>query len=377
MLGVVGWVSGERASAQQSSAVQQQGGVTSFTVPSSASNLSLIDFENAKAMPMPSLAGQPESGSLLKALMGASSGPSQGQVVGAGADGDGEESPVRLARTQPEGSSDIVPQEFGSSGHVFSTARGDLGTLKTNKAYPYRAAGKLFFNIGASTYLCSASLIKPGVVVTAAHCVANYGASQFYSNWQFVPGYRNGVAPYGVWTATTAVILTAYYNGTDGCAVYGVVCPDDVAVIILNPDAYGHFAGKKTGYLGYGWNGWGFNGTITQITQVGYPVCLDNGLLEQRNDSYGYTSSSYSNNTVIGSLMCGGSSGGPWVVNFGTRPALTGTSSGNYPTPNIVVGVTSWGYTDLSVKEQGASPFTSGNIVALVNYACSTYPTRC
>ena len=29
--------------------------------------------------------------------------------------------------------------------------------------------------------MCSASLIKPGIVVTAAHCVANYGQHQFYS----------------------------------------------------------------------------------------------------------------------------------------------------------------------------------------------------
>ena len=33
----------------------------------------------------------------------------------------------------------------------------------------------LFFKIGSSTYVCSASLIKRGVVVTAAHCVANFG----------------------------------------------------------------------------------------------------------------------------------------------------------------------------------------------------------
>jgi hypothetical protein len=34
-------------------------------------------------------------------------------------------------------------------------------------------------------------------VVTAAHCVAKFGV-RFYSNRQFIPGYRNGVASYGV-----------------------------------------------------------------------------------------------------------------------------------------------------------------------------------
>jgi hypothetical protein len=39
--------------------------------------------------------------------------------------------------------------------------------------------------------------------------------------------------------------------------------------------------------------------------------------------------------------------------------------------------VTSWGYTSTSPKQQGASPFTSTNIVPLVNSACTAYPSRC
>ncbi|HXN00157.1 MAG TPA: trypsin-like serine protease, partial [Candidatus Dormibacteraeota bacterium] len=253
----------------------------------------------------------------------------------------------------------------------------DLIPTATNTSYPFRAAGKLFFNIGNSTFVCSASLIKRGVVVTAAHCVANYGKRQFYSNWRFVPGYRNGSAPFNVWTARTAWIKTAYYNGTDGCAVYGIVCPDDVALIVLNTIG-GGYPGTSTGWYGYGWNGYGFTGNgLTQITQIGYPVCLDNGILMERNDSYGYVSAPNSNNTVIGSLMCGGSSGGPWLVNEGIRPTLTGTTNGTAPAPDIVVGVTSWGYVSNAPKEQGASPFTSSNIVSLVASACGGVPAAC
>jgi hypothetical protein len=36
-----------------------------------------------------------------------------------------------------------------------------------------------------------------------------------------------------------------------------------------------------------------------------------------------------------------------------------------------VVGVTSWGYIDPTIKQQGASPFTSGNITRLVEAACA------
>ena len=103
---------------------------------------------------------------------------------------------------------------------------------------------------------------------------------------------------------------TKYYNGTDNCAQYGVICPDDVAVITLNPRS-GRYAGYYTGWFGYGWNGYGFNASSQAlISQLGYPVALDGGLLMERNDSQGFVSTSLSNNTIIGSLMTGGSSGG-------------------------------------------------------------------
>jgi hypothetical protein len=231
--------------------------------------------------------------------------------------------------------------------------------------------------IGANSFVCSASLIKPGIVVTAAHCVANYGQSQFYSGWTFVPAYNNGSAPYGTWTAASATILTKYYNGTDSCAQFGVICPDDVALLTLNPQS-GNYAGNSAGWFGYGWDGYGFNASSQAlITQLGYPVALDGGLLMERNDSQGFVAPSLSNNTIIGSLMTGGSSGGPWLVNFGLPPSLSGISFGSAASHNIVVGVTSWGYTDTSVKQQGASPFTSGNIVKLVTRVCTATPAAC
>lgn len=45
-----------------------------------------------------------------------------------------------------------------------------------------------------------------------------------------------------------------------------------------------------------------------------------------------------------------------------------------------MVGVTSWGYIDNSLsgpKQQGASPFTSGNITILVDTACANFASRC
>jgi hypothetical protein len=150
-----------------------------------------------------------------------------------------------------------------------------------------------------------------------------------------------------------------------------------VAVLILNTQA-GGYPGTSTGWYGYGWNGYSFTSNhLTHATQLGYPAGLDSAAYMERNDSQGYVSSSNSNNTVIGSNMNGGSSGGPWIANFGLPAALTGETNGSAASPNIVIGVTSWGYTSASPKEQGAAPFTSNNIVSLVTSACGGTPAAC
>ncbi|MFH0342950.1 MAG: trypsin-like serine peptidase [Chromatiales bacterium] len=295
-----------------------------------------------------------------------------------GSEGDGKKRPVHLGvpAAPAVDADEISPAAFGTSNLPFSTARADLYTGTTNTIYPYRASGKLFFTDGAQSLICSASLIKKGIVVTAAHCVAAFGQNRFYTNVRFVPGYRNGAAPFGNWTAKSVVVLTAYLNGTDPCAQSGVICRDDVAVIALNAQG-GAFVGTNTGFYGYSWNGFGFTGNgLTHITQIGYPLCLDNAARMERNDAQGFKSASQSNNTVIGSLMCGGSSGGPWLINFGLPPALTGTTAGTAPTPNSVVGTTSW-QSSTTAKQMGASPFLNTNIVTLVNAACSAFPVNC
>jgi V8-like Glu-specific endopeptidase len=349
-----------------------QGELTSFTDQGNGND---PDFVNMRPMPLPLAAGPIDMAPSLKDL--GTPGSSRGAV------GNGQTSPITLPLptiSDHDGEMEgPEPDEFGTSHQPFSTARADLLTAATNTQYPYRASGQLTFQKpnDNSTWYCSASMIKRGIVVTAAHCVANYGQSQFYHNWHFYPGRRSNTAPYGNWTVYQAWVKTAYLNGTDNCAQYGVVCPDDVATLILNPQS-GNYVGSQTGWYAYGWNGFGFTNGLTHITQTGYPLCLDNGRLMERNDSQGVVSGSNSSNTIIGSLMCGGSSGGPWLNNFGIRPTLTGQIKGTAFNPNVVVGVTSWGYeTNQSVKQQGASPFTSNNITSLVTSACNSQPTAC
>jgi V8-like Glu-specific endopeptidase len=360
------------ANSRSQGVVMNQGELTSFT---DQGNRNDPDFVNMRPMPLP-LAAEPID--MVPSLEDLGT-----PGFSAGAVGNGQTSPITLPLptiSDEEGDMEgpYAPDEFGTAHQPFSTARADLLTLATNTQYPYRASGQLTFQKpnDNTTYYCSASMIKRGLVVTAAHCVANYGQQQYYHNWHFYPGRRSGVAPYGDWTVYQVWIKTAYYNGTDNCAQYGVVCPDDVAVLILNTQG-GVYVGSRTGWYGYGWGGFGFYNGLTHITQIGYPLCLDHGTLMERNDSQGSVSASDSSNTIIGSLMCGGSSGGPWLNNFGVRPTLTGTGNGTASNPNLVVGVTSWGSITPAVKHQGASPFTNNNIVSLVTSACNSRPLAC
>jgi V8-like Glu-specific endopeptidase len=367
--------------------------VVGYTVP--ASQAGEPDYLRAKPLPLPAAdpkAAEAAGQDLLNALSGASL-PSLGgaPVVSPGAMGNGKPAPVFLGLpTVDQGDGGVSSMEYGTQKHPFSTARADLAqgnsAIPTNQYYPYRASGKLFFQDGASSMICSASLIKRGVVLTAAHCVSKFGANRFYTNIRYVPGYRSNVAPYGTWAAQRVWVMRSYLDGSMPCAAgaQGVVCTGDIAVIELAPQLNA-YPGTRTGWYGYGMNGWGFSQglsiassqVMTQITQIGYPGCLDNAQIMERNDSMGYRSSSNANNTIIGSLMCGGSSGGPWVANFGIRPTLTGQVNGTYANPNIAIGVTSWGYTNNTLKQQGASPFLSSNLGALMNSACANNNPRC
>lgn len=355
-----------------------------------------LDYGGATPLPIPRASEYTDTDAQ-KALINAFSpaaAPLTFRVPGStrGNTGSGEKNAVSLgnASPQPRPNSAAIPLDFGTANLPFSTARADLDPAQTNEQYPYLAAGKLFFKIGAQDFICSASLIKKGLVVTAAHCVTKFGSKGYYSDWQFAPGFRAVTAPvpgpisapYGIWTVAQAFVLTSYFDGSDSCQQTGVVCRNDIAILALNPqkDASGksYYAGSNTGWFAFGWDRTGFTSQkITHVTQIGYPGCLDDGGMMERNDAQGATDSAHSDNTVIGSLMCGGSSGGPWLVNFGIRPSLTGTSLGSAPVENQIVGVTSWGSTDNAVKWMGASPFLSSNVVVLVNNACKAYPEAC
>ena len=93
---------------------------------------------------------------------------------------------------------------------------------------PTSTHGKVFFTLGGNDYVCSGTALLSGnksVVWTAGHCV-NEGPGAFATNWQFVPAYKDGSAPLGVYTAQNLYAPSAWANSGDfsydlGAAVVG------------------------------------------------------------------------------------------------------------------------------------------------------------
>ena len=162
--------------------------------------------------------------------------------------------------------------------------------------------------------------------------------------------------------------VTVYFDGTDTCTVQGVVCENDVAVVVLEK-LNGQSIAEVTGKYGYpNDDDFGYTDFLGQhsgqITQLGYPSQNFAGDKMIRTDSLGYWDAP--RNVVIGSGQTGGSSGGPWLMNFGTEMSSFIGSSGTDSKSNQVVGTTSWGYTDGTSKVQGASRFSKNNSSAVL-----------
>lgn len=367
------WAVAERAVAQQASTTgNERVGVATL----SRATISDGDIARATPMPLPLVQIQgPQRPSKTPAVPGATGfSPASLGTLGSG---EYAAAPVGgyAPTNAPNVSNAITPQAYGTAGMPFTTAR--AGELGRTTDWPFRAAGKLFIKTGGSIKGCSAALIKRGLVVTAAHCVMEYGSKKVRDSASFVPAYEQGKKPFGVWTVEHVNYMKDWFEGTSGCRA-NEPCVNDVVVLGLVAQNGGAYPGDKTGWFGYRYdNDRYFVGGSTQVTELGYPGSLDNGERMQRTDSAGTIDEGRKGNTVIGSLQGEGSSGGPWIANFGLPSKITDSSvkPGSDSLDNVIIGVTSTGNKDM--KLQTASRFTSDNITALVIEACRYKPDRC
>ncbi len=326
-------------------------------------------------------------------------------MIGTALRGPAEQSGARTSDGTVTGTD---ARAFGSFGIPYTSTRVQLGrgrnlhdTKQLVASYPYRTAGKLFFTVpGWGRTHCSASVIERGIIVTAAHCVAGFGAGSgnFYEDFFFVPSFQRigsgPIRPYSFWRADDIIVPTVWMEGTDpGC---GAARSNDIAVLALQ-FRRDRAIGDVVGSMDYGWNDYSFVSSsrtgdllTAAVTSLGYPGILDRGNAMQRVDGPTYPVD-LCNDTVVnywqGSNVGGGASGGPLVVNFGPRSArLSGGAQPGTDPVMAVVGVTSWGAVDPNApKDNYATRFGqnsvfsgddyggygAGNIGALINHVCT------
>lgn len=90
-----------------------------------------------------------------------------------------------------------------------------------------RTNGKVFFTDrrDGRNYVCSGAIVNSegrDTVWTAGHCVHGGGGAQWHANWSFAPSYKDGVAPYGVWTANQLWAMTSWTSSTNYTSDMGV-----------------------------------------------------------------------------------------------------------------------------------------------------------
>jgi len=268
-----------------------------------------------------------------------------------------------LAQIEPEAGG-IESQAVGSFGAHFTSARVNPTGLET--LYPNRTVGKLFFRIGTSNFVCSASVLRFRIVVTAGHCVhrGSGGTAGFHNTFLFVPAFRNGAAPLGTFTPRRVGTTSQWATG-------GGVVPNaaDFGMFEINDRTGGVRIGSITGFLGFR--------TLSLLpnhtTKLGYPCNLDLCQQMQQVTSQHFRATS-PNNVEYGSNARGGSSGGPWVMNFGVQPAGGVTTS-----INALVGVTSYGYVSTLPLVQGSSipDSRAGGFIPLLNLMCAGRVGNC
>jgi V8-like Glu-specific endopeptidase len=176
------------------------------------------------------------------------------------------------------------------------------GTSAVGALFTVTASG------GLGTHFCTASVVASphaDLAVTAAHCVARHSGTI-----AFVPGWRDGSSPYGVWAVRKVVVDRAWTSSAS--------IDNDVAFLVLGP-AHGRSIQQVTGAERVGI---GKLGSLP-VQVIGYPDREDDPVT-----CHGRTSVPLPHQLEFD---CGrytdGTSGGPFLMNVSRRTG-TGTVIG-------------------------------------------------
>jgi len=278
-----------------------------------------------------------------------------------------------LAQIQPEADG-IESQAVGTSGARFTSANsgGPFGLF--GSFYPHSTTGKLFFTTPTGDAVCSASVLKLRIVVTAGHCVhiGSGGTAGFFTHFMFIPAYRDGFAGLGLFFTPRTVGATDLWMTGGGtvpnAADFGMF---DMKDVLLGVPPIATKIGSFTGLLGLRTVGLIPNHT----TKLGYPSNLDFGQRMQEVTSQSFRAVA-PNNVEYGSNARDGSDGGPWIENFGIQPLVGGVP---FAEANRLVGVTSYSSVNPLAMLQGSSipDGRVGGFLPLLTTMCALRAGNC
>ena len=174
--------------------------------------------------------------------------------------------------------------------------------------YP-TAHGKVFFSDGSLNYVCSGTAVdsaNQSVVWTAGHCV-NDGPGDFFTNFLFVPAYKDRNAPRGTFAATTLWTTSSWEAsqewGVDlGAAVVGRNASGQTLAQAVEERPVVFGSPRNQGYALYGYP------AAKKFSGQRMRVC---------NTAWALNDLAVPLTMGVPCDMTGGSSGGGWVTSSG------------------------------------------------------------
>lgn len=215
----------------------------------------------------------------------------------------------------------------------------DFAVVPDPTAPGFRQNGAIFIVLphGLGFGRCSGTAVDSpnrSVVFTAGHCVNEGGPGHWFNqDWVFVPGYHDGVRPFGVFVAK--------WLGATGPWIYGNSENADVGAAVVSRNEHGQSLGAAVGG-----DEIAFGLSPNQVFDVhGYPVEAPFDGATQRvcagTPFLGHDLISFLQpgplNLALSCEVTGGASGGGWTIDG-----------------NVLNGVTNYGYGDDPTTDFGA-----------------------
>jgi len=211
--------------------------------------------------------------------------------------------------------------------------------------------GALFEHDASGDHFCTASVVaSPGrdLLITAAHCINGGKGGGYRQDIVFIPGYRDGQTPSGIWTPAQLIVAPQWTSSSD---------PDfDVGFVVLKPQD-----GKNIEQV-LGADQLGIDpGYRNQVRVTGYPASADAPIT-----CTGWTSQqSPSQLRFECDGFTGGTSGSPWVTDVDPQ---TGTGT--------IVGVLGGYEEGGSTAAISYSPYLSEQVDQLYHQAVTDEATQ-